>query len=99
MLAVDANTLDGCDDVVGMDVNDFRCNHDAREDLRICDGFLALPERREMMDGAHGERKVLVAVVLYLGGSQKIIKFGLLSKSGAARQREPSSRTVVRAQK
>lgn len=67
VLAVNANTLDGRDNVICVDVVDLWCDHDTLKDIGVCDGLLALVERREAMNSAHGDRKVLVAIILDLG--------------------------------
>lgn len=44
VLTVDADALHGGDDVVGMHVVDLGSNHDALEEIEVCDGLLALVE-------------------------------------------------------
>ena len=50
------------------------------------------------MERAHGERKILMTIVLNLGRGEKIIKLGLLGQGRTACQGEPGSRTIVEAE-
>ncbi|KAI9872098.1 MAG: hypothetical protein M1823_008262, partial [Watsoniomyces obsoletus] len=90
MLAVLADALEGCDDVVGMDFVHFLVDKKALEDFGVSDGFLALPVWRDIVDHASCQGNKAVTTIIDLAGREENVKLRLIRKRGAASDGKPS---------
>lgn len=81
-----AGALKNGDDVIGVDVVDLVVDEDTVEDLHVGNRLGSVDELEKAVDGACGEWKVPVAIMLDFGGSEEDVELWFVREGRATSQ-------------